>query len=66
MIVNKITTGFVVQEFDTDLGRFVSQKFVAGDECDYEDEDGKLVESDLLEVNGQEVYLHYNMVQPKE
>ena len=50
MRINKITTGFVVQVFDTDLGRFISQEFVAGDQVDYEDEDGDPVDSDLLEV----------------
>ena len=66
MIVNKVTVGFVVQEFDTDLGRFVSQQFTAGDECDYEDKDGNPVESTLLEVDGQEVYLPFEMVQPSK
>lgn len=58
MIIKKITTGFVIQEFDTDLQKFVSQKFVAGDECDYEDEDGTAVEP----CNQ---YLPYDMVQPE-
>jgi len=65
MIVKKITTGFVIQEFDTDKMQFVSQEFVAGDECEYEDEDGEPVESELLEVEGQEIYLPYDMVQPE-
>ena len=50
MRINKITVGYVSQTFDTDLGRFVSQEFVAGDQVDYEDEDGVPVGSDLLEV----------------
>lgn len=64
MKINKITTGFVIQTFDTELKRFVEQKFVAGDECDYETESGEPVESELLEVNGEEVYLPFDMVQP--
>jgi hypothetical protein len=50
MRINKITVGYVSQTFDTDLGRFVSQEFVAGDQVDYEDQDGDPVDNDLLEV----------------
>ena len=77
MRINKITVGYVSQTFDTDLGRFVSQEFVAGDQVDYEDEDGDPVDSDLLEVkkkvkgkNGrmktvkEEAYLTFEMKQP--
>ena len=65
MIVKKITTGFVVQTFDTETKKFLSQDFVAGDECDYENEDGDAVDSNLLEVNDEEVYLPFDMVQPE-
>lgn len=40
MIVKKITTGFVVQTYDTDLECCTHQEFVAGDQVDWEDEDG--------------------------
>lgn len=40
MIVKKITTGFVIQEFDTTKGKFVKQEFVAG-ECEYENGNGE-------------------------
>ena len=40
MIVKKITTGFVVQTFDTDLECCINQEFVAGDQVDWEDEEG--------------------------
>ena len=63
MIVNKITTGFVIQTFDTESKRFTSQNFVAGD-CVYEDADGEPVESKLLEVDSKEVYLPFDMAQP--
>ena len=36
MLINKLTTGFVVQVFDTDKRCFMSQNFVPG-ECAYED-----------------------------
>jgi hypothetical protein len=79
MRIKKITVGFVSQTFDTDLGRFVSQEFVAGDQVDYEDEDGVPVGSDLLEVKKkvkgkkgrmktvkEEAYLPLEMKQPNE
>ena len=66
MLVNKVTAGFVVQVFDTELGRFVSQEFVAGDQTDYEDKDGNAVESKVLEVDGMQAYLPFDMVQPVE
>ncbi len=53
MLVKKITVGFIVQEFDTDLGRFVAQEFIAGDQTSYEDENGNSVDSDLLTVTRQ-------------
>ena len=54
MLLKKVTTGFVVQTFDTEKQKFVSQEFVAGDQCDYENEDGV------------EDYLPYDMVQPSD
>ena len=61
MIVKKITTGFVVQDFDTELGKFIGQEFVAGDDCQYEDALGNPVDPQLLEVDGKEVYLLFTM-----
>jgi hypothetical protein len=65
MLINKITTGFVVQVFDTEKGRFVRQEFTAGDQCDYEDKDGEPVDRKLLETDGKEAYLPFDMVQPE-
>ena len=62
MLIRKITSGYVVQMFDTKLGKFIDQQFVAGDECVYEDEGGDTVDSNLLEVDGKEVYLPFDMV----
>jgi len=64
LLINKITTGFVIQVFDTDNKEFISQNFTASDECDYETQDGKPVDSSLLEVDGKEIYLPYDMVHP--
>ena len=65
MLVNKVTVGFVIQVFDTELKRFVSQQFVAGDQCEYEDKDGVPVCSEALEMDGKEAYLPFDMVQPQ-
>jgi hypothetical protein len=64
MFINKITTGFVVQVFDTEKQQFVSQEFVAGDQIDYEDADGNPVDSGLLKVDGVEASLAFEMKQP--
>ena len=57
MIVNKTTPGFVIQQFDTETRRFISQEFIAGDEVDFEDEDGEPVDSF-------DEYLPFDMTQP--
>jgi hypothetical protein len=57
MKIKKITTGFVVQTFDSISGRCESQEFLAGDQVDFEDEEGNSkVEYDL--------YHNFDMVQP--
>ncbi len=63
MIVRKITTGFVVQNFDTEKQKFISQEFVAGDQVEVE-VDGEPIDSS--EVEGlDETYLPFDMVQPE-
>lgn len=56
-IYKKITTGFVVQEYEGT--RPVRQEFIAGDQVDYEDEHGE-----DIEPPGDERYLPFAMVQP--
>lgn len=64
MIVKKITTGWVTQTFDTDTGEYVSQNFTAGDQVDYEDDEGNaLVGSKAMPQP--EPYLPFDMVQPE-
>jgi len=58
MKIKKITTGYVVQVFDTD-GKFLSQEFVASDLRDYETEDGDNVDDGDL----QDLYHPFNMEQ---
>lgn len=63
MLLKKITDGFVVQMFDTKKNKFVSQEFVAGDQCDYENMAGNPL--DAAEVMPQpEPYLPFTMEQP--
>ncbi len=73
MLINKITTGFVIQVFDTDTKKYVSQNFVAGDQVDYESTDGQtpIEDGDLEKYNfgpdaENEPYLPFDMLQPKE
>lgn len=61
MIVNKITHGYVIQKFDTKINQCVSQEFIAGDECSYEN-DGEIVNFDDIA----DVYFPYDMVQPDQ
>lgn len=55
----KITTGFVIQMY-TDDGICTSQEFVAGDEVDWEDDDGEPCDS----PDGH-IYQSFDMVQPE-
>jgi len=48
------------------LPGFISQDFIAGDQCDYEDVNGKPVDQSLLNIDGKESYLPFDMVQPHE
>ncbi len=59
MIINKITTGFVIQQFDTEKNQFVSQNFTAG-EVEYENQNGEPVDAP-----NNEPYLSFDMVQPE-
>lgn len=66
MVIQKITTGVVIQEFDTDTQQFVSQRFKAGDEVIYEvggDEVNQTDFEDRLVSHGG--YLPFIMVQPE-
>jgi hypothetical protein len=58
MNINKITIGFVIQEYDIGLNKFVSQTFIAGDSSTWETKQGKLI-SDYPAS-----YLPFEMKQP--
>lgn len=59
MIVKKITVGFVIQDYDTETKKFVSQEFIAGDQVDWEDEDGNAIPEE-------DAYLSFEMIQPED
>jgi len=71
MKIKKITTGFVIQTFDTDTGKYVNQEFVAGDQVDYENQKGVTLDPLMMEnlnfgpYAANEPYLSFDMVQPK-
>jgi len=46
MQLKKITTGFVIQTIDTETGKITHQEFIAGDQCDYEDEEGNCIDAE--------------------
>jgi len=63
MLINKITTGYVIQTYNTETGRCEAQDFIAGDECEYEfSETGQPFDVDSLETELE--YQPYNMEQP--
>lgn len=62
MIISKVTTGFVIQQYDTNTDAWVSQQFVADPHYYYEDKFGKAVNSEIM--GDPEPYLPFDMVQP--
>lgn len=71
MKINKITTGFVIQTFDTVKMEYISQNFTAG-EVEYEHDDETATPLDKIEAaemgmehdDGSEPYLPFDMIQP--
>ena len=64
MILNKITLGFVVQQFDTETSKFTNQEFMASDDITWERNSTVDEPIDAPNVNGEEPYMSYLMVQP--
>jgi hypothetical protein len=71
MKINKIIPGFVVQTFDTETRKFVSQGFVGSDDHTWEDRDGRELgdsNEDLELIYGKggvdEPELYTHLVQP--
>jgi hypothetical protein len=65
MKINKITTGFVIQTYDTELQKWTGQEFVAGTETDYEEAGTERI-LDPAEIwpKSDEPYLPFDMRQP--
>lgn len=57
MLIKKVTTGFVIQTYDTEENKYIGQEFVAG-QVDFEDVNGE-------PVDPIKPYLPYEMIQPK-
>lgn len=72
LLINKITAGYVIQTFNTATGKFTSQFFTAASEVDYEDAQGKAMDTDVMAKYNfgpdaaDEPYLPFTMVQPKK
>jgi hypothetical protein len=68
MRVNKITTGFVIQTYDTDTKEWISQEFVAGTAVDYENQETgePLAHNDMAYDAVFDEYLYFRMVQPSQ
>ena len=66
MIVRKMTPGFVVQEFDSETGRCVSQEFIAGDQVEWEDRQGNAVSDGDFGIDLEGLYHPLKMKQPEE
>lgn len=73
MLINKVTEGYVVQIFDTETRKYVSQQFTADGPVNYESTDGQTpIEDGFMEsVNFGpyaecEPYLPFDMLQPSE
>lgn len=65
MILNKTTTGFVVQQFDSETGRCLSQEFVAGDQVEWEDQKGVRIEDGQFGIDLEGLYWPLEMKQPE-
>ena len=61
-IVQKITTGFVIQDFDAETGKCVEQHFIAGDDCVWEDNESN--PGSVIDEPTNAEYFPYNMEQP--
>jgi len=72
MIINKVTNGFVIQQFDTETRRFINQEFHGSDDHQWETNDEGILMGDndrdrelIYGLGGvDEPYLNMEMVQP--
>jgi hypothetical protein len=65
MKINKITPGFVIQTYDSDLMKWIGQEFVADNQTDYEEAGtGAILDSAEIWPKSDEPYLPFHMRQP--
>lgn len=63
-IKKKITIGFVIQTYNED-GKCTGQEFVAGDQVDWEDENGEPIDAPVQTASWRDYeYQPFDMVQP--
>jgi hypothetical protein len=65
MIINKITVGWVTQTYDASIKRFIKQDFFAGDQVDFENNDGNTIDISKVNIDAKEIYCSYDMIQPE-
>lgn len=63
MLINKITTGYVVQIFDTKRKEFIRQDFFQGDPKDLEHPKETVLNKPIV-IDNEEFNLGFDMVQP--
>jgi|Laugrespbdmm15sn_2_1035079.scaffolds.fasta_scaffold26260_2 hypothetical protein len=56
--INKITYGFVIQTWDCKKKKWTKQEFIAGDQVEFDDENGDCCDDET------EGYLPFEMIQP--
>jgi len=61
-MLQKITTGYVVQDFDEKSGKCVDQYFIAGDGCEWVDSENN--SGIYIDEPANIEYFPYNMIQP--
>lgn len=65
MIVKKVTPGVVVQQFDADTGRCISQEFVASEQVEWKDQAGNPVEDGQFGIDTEALYWPVELKQPE-
>lgn len=65
MILNKTTSGFVVQKFESETGGCLSQEFVASDQVEWQDQKGDPIEDGQHGLDLEGFYFPLDMKQPE-
>jgi hypothetical protein len=64
MILTKTMPGLVVQKFDSETGRCLSQEFVAGNQVEWSDPKGDRIEDGMYGLDLEGCYFPADMKQP--